>query len=99
TSLGGGQSLRELLEAAQAGGIEAADHRAPAVGQADALHPAIFLILSPLSEAAADEVVDHPARRGQRYVDALGSLLEGELARLVLEVVQELDLRERELER
>ena len=91
--------MRELLEAAQARGVEAADSGTTVVGKADPLHPPVVFVLAALGEAAPDEIVDHPAGGGQRDVDDLRGLLEAELARLVLEVVHQLDLAERQLER
>src|SRR6185312_5540028 len=58
----------------------------------------ILLVLAALREAAPNQVVDHAAGGGQRHVDELGGLLERALARLVLEVVQQLDLGQRELQ-
>ena len=71
----------------------------PAVGQADALHAAVGAVLVAKDETAADEVVDHPARRGQRNDDEFCRLLQRQLTIGVLEVVQELDLGERQLQR
>ena len=89
----------ELLEAAQARGVQPTNRGAAVLGQADALHPAVIVILAPLREPTPDEVVDHPAGGGHRHVDHLGRLLERQLARLVVEVLEQLDLGERELER
>ena len=52
-----------------------------------------------LDKAAANEVVHGAAGGRQRDQDQLGQLLERQLAVGVLEVVQQLDLGQRQLER
>ena len=74
-ALGVGQTPGELLEATEASGVEPSDHGARAVGDPDALHPPVVGILAPLDEPAADEVIDHPARGGERDVHRLAACL------------------------
>jgi len=51
------------------------------------------------TDRAANEIVDGSAGRGQRNQDQPSQILERQLVVGILEVVQELDLRERQLER
>ena len=98
-ALGVGQGLGELLEAVEPGGVQPADHRAAGVGQADALHPPVLGVLVALDEAAPDEVIDRPAGGGQRDEHELGAPPSASARGRVLEVVQQLDLGQRQLER
>src|SRR5579864_863678 len=89
----------EVLKAAEAGGVDASDHDPTLVGQADPLHAPVLDVLVALHEAAGDQVLDEPAGGGQGEADGLGALLEGQLAGDVEEVMEQLDLAERQVDR
>ncbi len=52
-----------------------------------------------LDEPAPHEVIDHPARGGQRHEHGLSRLLQRQLVLGALEVMQQLDLGQRQIER
>src|SRR3954471_16264404 len=93
-----GERGGELLEALEPGLDDAARDVAAALGDADALHAPVGVVLAALEIAAAHQGVDGaaPARGGDPELP--GELLDGELAAAVGEDAERLDVRHRQLE-
>src|SRR3954447_19691297 len=93
-----GERGGELLEALEPGLDDAARDVAAALGDADALHAPVGVVLATLEIAAAHQGVDGaaPAREGDP--ELLGDLLDGELAAAVGQDAERLDVRHRQVE-
>src|ERR687887_1963259 len=94
----GGEGGGELLEALEASLDDASGDIAAGLGDADALHAAILLVLAPLEVAAAEQRVDRAARAGEREAELLGDLLDRQLAAAVGQDAEGLDVRHRQVE-
>src|SRR3954468_17227799 len=88
----------ELLEALEAGLEDPARDVAAGLGDADALHAAVLVVLAALEVAAAQERVDRSAAAGEREAELLGDLLDRQLAAAVGQDAERLDVRHREVE-
>src|SRR3954469_16645170 len=88
----------ELLEALEPGLEDAAGDVAAAVGDADALHAPVGVVLAALEVAAAQQRVDRAAGARDGEPELLGDLLDGQLAAAVGEHAERLDVRHRELQ-
>src|SRR6185312_11247442 len=94
----GGERRGELLEAFEARLDDAPRDVAAGLGDADALHAAVLVVLAALEIAAAQQRVDRPAAAGEGEAELLGDLLDRQLAAAVGEDAQRLHLRHREVE-
>src|SRR3954467_14241109 len=93
-----GERGGELLEALEPGLDDAARDVAAALGDADALHAPVGVVLAALEIAAAHQGVDGAARAREGDPELLGDLLDGEFASAVGEDAERLDVRHRQLE-
>src|SRR5690348_15219854 len=94
----GGERGGELLEALEPGLGDPAGDVAAGWGEADALHPAVGVVLAALEVAAAQERVDGAAAAGEGEPELLGDLLDRQLAAAVGEDAERLDVRHGEVE-
>ena len=68
------------------------------VGRADALDAPVVLVLAALQPAALKQRLDGAAGARKRHAEALGELLDRELAGAAVDGVERLDLGDREVE-
>src|SRR6476661_268070 len=97
-SLLGAQRGGVVLEAREAGGLDAVDDRAAVGGDADALHAPVRGILAAFEPPAAQEAVHHAAGARERETQTAGELLDGHLVGALVERVERLHLGDRDVE-
>src|SRR4051794_4263803 len=94
----GGQRGGVVLEAGQAGGLDAVDDVAAVGRDADALHAPVGGVLAAFEPAAAQQAVDGAAGARERQAEAARELLDRHLVGALVERVQRLHLRDRDVE-
>src|SRR6188472_2812414 len=94
----GGQRGGVVLEAGQAGGLDAVDDLAAVGRDADALHTPVGGVLAAFEPAAAQQAVDRAAGAREREAQAARELLDGRLVGALVERVEGLHLRDRDVE-
>src|SRR3954471_4849475 len=94
----GGQRGGVVLETGEAGGFDAVDDLAAVGCDADALHAPVGGVLAAFEPAAAQQPVHRAAGAWQRETEAACELLDGHLVGALIERVQRLHLRDRDVE-
>src|SRR3954463_13865241 len=94
----GGQRGGVVLETGEAGGLDALDDLAAVGGDAAALHAPIGGVLAAFEPAAAQQTVHRAAGAREREAEAACELLDGYLVGALVERVQRLHLRDRDVE-